>query len=61
MINFRYQVIIATKDSRQVLHTAGTQKAALEYVSFLLSKRDLNEPLEYIIKPVSFVTEDAQQ
>ena len=61
MINFRYQVIVANGNTRQTLYVAGTRKEAVEYVDFLLSKRDLNAPLEYIIKPVTFISEDPKQ
>lgn len=59
MVNFRYQVITAKGESRQVLYVAGSRNDALEYVGFLLGRRDLNEPLEYIIKPVTFISDDA--
>lgn len=60
MINFRFQVMTAKGDARQTLYVAGTKKAAIEYLDFLLSKRDLNESLEYIIRPVMFISEDPE-
>ena len=62
MINFRYQVL-TTKESgaRQLLYTAKAQKDAVAYIEFLLSRRDLNEPLEYTIKPVIFISDEVQK
>ncbi|MBR3243724.1 MAG: hypothetical protein IKF90_13690 [Parasporobacterium sp.] len=62
MINFRYQ-ILTTKENgaRVLLYTARSQKEAVDYIAFLLNKRDLNEPLEYTIKPVIFISDETPQ
>ena len=60
-LNFRYQ-IYTTKEggSRQLLYTAGSKKEALDYLQFLITKRDFNEPLEYTIKPIVFMGTEAK-
>lgn len=59
--NFRYQILTAKEGSRQLLYTAWTKKEAMEYLNMLLMKRDFNEPLEYVIKPIMFLTEEEQK